>query len=166
MNRKLAILLPILILGVGLDQLTKFLVVQHLHLGALVSVIPGGFNLVHIRNRGAAFGLLSSLSPEFAWLFFIFTTLLVLLVVGYLWYKLPADNRLATLGYSLILAGALGNLIDRVRLGEVIDFLDFYLGRYHWPAFNVADTLVCLGAGVLIWVIFTEDRGERVSHPV
>lgn len=166
MNRKLAILLPTLVLGVGLDQLTKFLVVDRLHLGALVPVIRGFFNLVHIRNRGAAFGLLSNLSPEFAWLFFILTTSLVLLVVGYLWYKLPESDRLATLGYSLILAGAIGNLIDRVRLGEVIDFLDFYLGRYHWPAFNVADTLVCLGAGVLVVVIFTEDRGERVSHPV
>ncbi len=161
----MAILLPILALGVALDQATKFLVVERLHLGAVVPVMRGFFNLVHIRNRGAAFGLLSTLSPDFAWLFFITTTSLVLLVVGYLWYKVPPSGNLAGLGYSLILAGALGNLIDRVRFGEVIDFLDFYLGRYHWPAFNVADILVCCGAGLLIWVIFLEDRDTHVSHP-
>jgi signal peptidase II len=152
--------------GVALDQLTKLLVVQHLPLGAQVPVIKGFFNLVHIHNRGAAFGLLSNLSPHFAWLFFIATTTLVLLVVGVLWWRLPDRDWPAALGYSFIMTGALGNLIDRVRLGEVIDFLDFYLGRHHWPAFNVADSLVCLGAGVLIWVVLTEGKGEDASHPL
>jgi signal peptidase II len=137
-----------------------------LPLGAQVPVIKGFFNLVHIHNRGAAFGLLSNLSPHFAWLFFIATTTLVLLVVGVLWWRLPDRDWPAALGYSFIMTGALGNLIDRVRLGEVIDFLDFYLGRHHWPAFNVADSLVCLGAGVLIWVVLTEGKGEDASHPL
>ena len=97
---------------------------------------------------------------EFARLFFIGTTSLVLVVVGYLWWRLPEDRWQAALGYSLIMAGALGNLMDRVRLGEVVDFLDLYWGRYHWPAFNVADSLVCLGAGVLVWVILTEEKGR------
>ena len=112
-------------------------------------VIPGFFNLVHVHNKGAAFGLLSGWSPEFAWLFFVATTGLVLVVLGYLWWRLPDDHWPAALGYSLILTGALGNLIDRVRLGEVVDFIDVYWGRYHWPAFNVADSLVCVGAGRL-----------------
>lgn len=166
MSRKLAILFLILLPGVALDQASKYLVMKHLRLGSVVPVIKGFFNLVHIRNRGAAFGLLSSLSPDFAWLFFIVTTSLVLLVVGYLWYKLKETATLAALGYSLIIAGAMGNLIDRLRWGEVVDFLDFYLGRYHWPAFNVADSLVCLGAALLIWVIFTEEQGDHVPHTV
>jgi signal peptidase II len=166
MTRKAAILIPVIVVGVALDQLTKLLVVKHMPLGAQIPVIQGFFNLVHIHNRGAAFGLLSNLSAHFAWLFFIATTLLVLLVVGYLWWRLPDSDWLSALGYSLIMTGALGNLIDRVRLGEVIDFLDFYLGRHHWPAFNVADSLVCLGAGVLIWVVLTEGKREDVSHPV
>ncbi len=166
MTRKAAILIPVLLIGVALDQLTKLLVVQHMQLGAQIPIIQGFFNLVHIHNRGAAFGLLANLSPNFAWLFFIATTLLVLLVVGYLLWRLPDNEWLSALGYSLIMTGALGNLIDRVRLGEVIDFLDFYLGRHHWPAFNVADSLVCLGAGVLIWVVLTEGKREDVSHPV
>lgn len=166
MTRKAAILIPVLVLGVALDQLTKFLVVGNMPLGARIPVVQGFFNLVHVRNRGAAFSLLSNLSSDFAWLFFVATTTLVLLVVGYLWWRLPERDWPSALGFSLIMAGALGNLIDRVRLGEVIDFLDFYLGRHHWPAFNVADSLVCLGAGVLILMLFTERKGEDVSHPV
>lgn len=166
MSRKAAMLITILVVGVALDQVTKFLVVRYMALGAQVPVIQGFFNLVHVHNRGGAFSLLANLSPDFAWMFFVATTTLVLLVVGYLWWRLPDREWLSALGFSLIMAGALGNLIDRVRLGEVIDFLDFYLGRHHWPAFNVADSLVCLGAGVLIWVVLTEGKGEDVSHPV
>lgn len=173
MARKLTILLTVLITGVATDQFTKFLVVRHLPLGAHLPVIEGFFNLVHIRNRGAAFGLLSHLSLEFAWLFFLSTTTLVILIVGYLWWRLPTEalsGRLKTrvdlagLGYSLIMAGAAGNLVDRFRLKEVVDFLDFYLGRHHWPAFNVADSLVCLGAAVLALVILTETEQSHVSH--
>lgn len=166
MSRKLVLFLSILVVGVALDQSTKFLVVQTLSLGEQVPVIEGFFNLVLIYNRGAAFGLFANLSLEFAWIFFIITTSLVLGVVAYLWWRLPSDQTLAAVGFSLIFAGAVGNLIDRIRLGEVIDFLDFYLGRYHWPAFNVADSLVCLGAGFLFWFIFKEDKSQDVSHPV
>jgi len=166
MSRKLAMLLPLLAVGVALDQATKLVVVRFLRLGDQVPAIQGFFNLVHIRNRGAAFGLLGNLSTEFAWVFFIVTTSLVLAVVAYLWWRLPEEQTLAALGYSLIFTGAVGNLIDRVRLGEVIDFLDFHLGRYHWPAFNVADSLVCLGAGLLVWAIFKEEKSQDVSSPV
>lgn len=163
MKRKLRILLPILLVGVALDLVTKLLILEYLPLGAQIPVIDGLFNLVHIHNRGAAFGLMNTWSLEFVRIFFVCTTGLVLAVVGYLWWRLPEDQSLAVLGYSLIMAGALGNLVDRVRFGEVVDFLDFYWGRYHWPAFNVADSLVCLGAGVLVWVILREEKGVDVS---
>jgi signal peptidase II len=132
-------------------------------MGAQIPVIKGFFNLVHVHNRGAAFGLFASWSLDFVRVFFLFTTSIVLVVVGYLWWRLPPGQNLAALGYSLIMAGALGNLVDRVRLGEVVDFLDFYWGRYHWPAFNVADTMVCLGAGFLVLVILREEKGINVS---
>ena len=157
MSRKLAIFLPIFLGGLLLDQLTKGWVLHSLTLGAQVPVVNGFFNLVHVHNRGAAFGLLAGLSPTFAPLFFIGTTSLVLAVVGYLLWRLPPSHTRSALGYSLIIAGAAGNLLDRLRLGVVVDFLDFYLGTYHWPAFNVADTLVCLGAGVLVWVILKDE---------
>ncbi|MFZ5453278.1 MAG: signal peptidase II [Thermodesulfobacteriota bacterium] len=165
MKRKLFILLPILLVGVVLDLVTKQLILEYLPLGSQIPVIKGFFNVVHIHNRGAAFGLMGSWSLDFVRVFFVCTTGIVLLVVAYLWWRLPGDQGLAALGYSLIMAGALGNLVDRVRFGEVVDFLDFYWGHYHWPAFNVADSLVCLGAGVLVWVILREEKGVNVSSP-
>jgi signal peptidase II len=166
MGRKSALLLVILAAGVALDQATKLMVAKALPLGTQVPVIRGFFNLVHIHNRGAAFGLLAHLSLDAARVFFVLTTGLVLAVVGYLWWRLPSGRGAAALGYSLIMAGALGNLIDRVRLGEVIDFLDFFWGRFHWPAFNVADSLVCVGAALLVWVILREDKESDASHSV
>jgi signal peptidase II len=164
--RKSAIFILILVVGLALDQATKVLVMDNLPLGGRVPLIPGFLNLVHIHNKGAAFGLLSGWSAEFAWLFFVIITALVLGVLGYLLWRLPEDHWPAALGYSLILTGALGNLIDRIRLGEVVDFIDVYWGRYHWPAFNVADSLVCVGAAVLVWVIIREEKTADASHPV
>ncbi|MFP3868126.1 MAG: signal peptidase II [Desulfobacteraceae bacterium] len=161
---KYRLLILIVGLGVILDQLSKAVISQALPRYATVPVIPGCFNLVHVHNRGAAFGLLANWSEAYTSLFFIFTTLIVLAVLGYLFFRLAGDDYRAAAGYSLIMAGALGNLIDRLRLGEVIDFLDFYVGRYHWPAFNVADSMICLGAGLLFLVIWRAERHEDVSH--
>ena len=158
--------MPILALGLPLDQITKILVMLKMPLGSQAPLIPGLLNLVHVRNKGAAFGLLSGLPAAYAWLFFVATTGLVLAVLGYLLWRLPADHWPAALGYSLIMTGALGNLIDRVRLGEVVDFIDVYWGRYHWPAFNVADSLVCVGTAILVWVIIREEKTADASDPV
>ena len=166
MPRKLLILMVILATGLPLDQATKVLVQLKLPLGSQETLIPGLLNLVHIHNKGAAFGLLSGWSAAYSWLFFVATTLLVLGVLGYLLWRLPDDHWPAALGYSLILTGALGNLIDRVRLGEVVDFVDVYWGRYHWPAFNVADSLVCVGTAILVWVIIRDEKTADASNPV
>jgi signal peptidase II len=165
-SRKLAIILPLLVTGLVLDQVTKLWVMLTLPLGSQVSLIPGLLNLVHVHNKGVAFGLLSGWSTEFAWLFFVATTGLVVVVVGYLMWRLPEGHWSAVLGYSLILTGALGNLIDRVRLGEVVDFIDVYWRHYHWPAFNVADSLVCVGAALMVWVIIREENTADASNPV
>jgi signal peptidase II len=158
--------MPILALGLPLDQITKILVMLKMPLGSQAPLIPGLLNLVHVRNKGAAFGLLSGLPTEYTWLFFVAITGLVLGVLGYLLWRLPDDHWPAALGYSLILTGALGNLIDRVRLGEVVDFIDVYWGRYHWPAFNVADSLVCVGTAILVWVIIRDEKTADASNPV
>jgi signal peptidase II len=166
MSRKFVIFLAILVAGVFLDQITKYLVVRELNIGDQIPVIQGFFNIVLTYNRGAAFGIFANMSIEFAWVFFILSSSLVMGVVAYLWWGTPADHDLATVGYSLIFSGAVGNLIDRVRLGEVVDFLDFHIKDFHWPAFNVADSLVCIGAGLLLWYIFKEEFNQDVSHPV
>jgi signal peptidase II len=166
MGRKLAVFIPLLVVGLALDQASKLLVLHYLPLGDQIPVIQGFFNLVHVHNKGAAFGLLANWSEEIVRWLFIGTTTLVLAVLGYLWWRLPEDRWQAALGYVLIMVGALGNLIDRVRLGEVVDFLDVHWGRYHWPAFNVADSLVCLGAGFLVWIILTEEKRADASSTV
>jgi len=165
MSRKLVILVIVLVLGLALDLGSKQLIQQSMPLGSQTPVIQGFFNLVHVHNKGAAFSFLQGLPANFTRPFFIVTSLLVLAVVGYLYWRLPPGARPAALGYSLIMAGALGNLYDRVRLGAVVDFLDFHWGRHHWPAFNVADSLVTLGAVVLVWVIFTEEKAADASDP-
>ncbi len=154
----------ILIIGVGLDQLTKWWLARMLAPHDIVVVIPGFFNLVHVYNKGAAFGLLASWSPTGVRLFFIVTKLAIVAVLGYLYWRTPRNEGLFLWGYSLVLSGALGNLIDRIRLGQVFDFLDFYLGRHHWPAFNVADSLICIGAGLLILGLWRTEGGADVSR--
>ena len=132
-----------------LDQLSKFLVVCTIQLHETIPVINGFFNLVHIRNRGIAFGLMNRPGGNLIFTFLITSTIgaIVLLVLWFL--RLKNENIGVILGLSLILGGAVGNLIDRLRLREVIDFLDIYIGPYHWPAFNVADSAITVGA---FWV--------------
>ncbi len=165
-SHKFLLLGVILVLGVGLDQLTKYWIAQTLPKHSVVPIIPDFFNLVHVYNRGAAFGLLSTWSAEFVRYFFIGTNLIIAMVLGYLYGRTSKAYPLFLWGYSLTLSGALGNLIDRVRFGEVLDFLDFYIGRHHWPAFNVADTLICVGAGFLFLAMWRFEGEKDVSHPV
>ena len=132
-----------------LDQVTKWVVLQTLDIHQSVSVVPGFFNLVHVRNRGMAFGFLNRPGSDLSLYFLIFATAgAILLLVFWALRLKPEEYRLLP-GLSLILGGALGNLVDRVRLHEVIDFLDIYIGSYHWPAFNVADSAITMGT---FWV--------------
>ncbi len=163
---KFLLLGVVLVLGVGLDQFTKYLISQTLPKYAVIPIIPDFFNLVHVYNRGAAFGLLSTWSPEFVRYFFIGTNLTIVVVLGYLYWRTAEEYPLFLWGYSLLLSGAMGNLIDRVRYGEVLDFLDFYVGRHHWPAFNVADSLICVGAGFLVLAMWRSEGEKDVPRPV
>lgn len=128
-----------------LDQLTKAAVTAALPLYGSVRVVPGLFDLVHVRNRGAAFGFLNR--PDIDWQFWLFllATLLACAIILSM-ARTARYSRALFVGFGLILGGAVGNLIDRVRLRAVIDFLDVYVGAWHWPAFNVADVAICVGA--------------------
>ncbi len=125
-----------------------------------IPVIQGLFSITYVRNPGAAFGFLADASPLFRSIFFVAVTVLaIILVVHYIW-KSRAEEPFLTFALSLILSGAVGNLIDRVRFGEVIDFLDVYIGSYHWPAFNVADSAISVGA-VILFIELTRRGRER-----
>ncbi len=133
-----------------LDQLTKYLLVQAIPLHTGIPVIPGLFNIIHVRNTGGAFSIFAAAGAPWRQWVFIGLTLVVVAVIVYAYGKVPKRDRWTRAAYICITGGALGNLIDRVRMGEVIDFLDVYVGSWHWPAFNVADTALSVGAVMLL----------------
>jgi signal peptidase II len=142
------------------DQITKVYVDSSMHLHESIPVIEGLFSITYVRNPGAAFGFLAGASQLFRSIFFVAVAVLaIILVVHYIWKSRAGEPRL-TFALSLILSGAVGNLIDRVRLGEVIDFLDFYIGSIHWPAFNVADSAISVGAVILFAELVRHGRGK------
>lgn len=134
--------------GILLDQLTKWLVVSRMNLHQSITLLPDFAHLTYVRNPGAAFGLLANHSLRVP--FFICISLLA--AGGILWYLIKeASNSLRLqLALGLIFSGAIGNLMDRIRFGEVIDFIDVHWYQYHWPAFNVADSAICVGVGLLL----------------
>ncbi len=134
------------------DQWTKLLVLDHFHYGESISVIENFFSLTYIRNTGAAFGMLSGADPSFRVPFFLIIPLIAMVVLGFLFRDLPASSRLKATALGLVTGGAVGNLIDRIRLGYVVDFLDaHYKEIYHYPAFNIADAAICVGVVFLLF---------------
>ncbi len=138
------------------DQATKAIVIARIPLHHSIPVIPGFFDLTHVQNTGAAFGILASVESPWR------TVFLNLIAIGVLTAVLiwavrtpPTALRLQT-GLALILGGAVGNLIDRFQVGSVTDFLLFYVGRFQWPSFNVADSSITVGVFLLAWVLMTE----------
>jgi signal peptidase II len=151
--RLLGIVTPVVLV---LDQATKLYIDARFDLYESVPVIKGWFHLTYIRNKGAAFGIFADSAVRIP--FFIGVTIIALLVIVWYLRRVRVDQQLAAFSLALIFAGALGNLIDRVRLGEVIDFLDVFWRHYHWPAFNVADSAICVGVALLIWEMWQEER--------
>lgn len=144
-----------------LDQLTKYLAMTHIPMTGSISVIPGFFDLVNIRNRGAAFGFLNR--SDIDWQIWLFggATLLAAGAILALIRSWPRYSPVLYTGLGLVLGGALGNLIDRIRFRAVVDFLNFYIGDWHWPAFNVADIAICVGALLACLLLWR----APVSHP-
>jgi len=155
---------PIFLKGLGLavlvillDQATKFYILGALTVGidGRVIILPF-FNLVLVWNKGISFGMFHNFAHAQA-LFSVAAILIVALLVGWL-YK--AEDRLSGLALGLIIGGAAGNIFDRIAFGSVVDFLDFHIGAYHWPAFNIADSAVCVGAFLLIFHGFFANKKQ------
>jgi signal peptidase II len=139
------------------DQLVKALIVSTVPVYQTISVIPGFFNLTHIYNPGGAFGFLSGSPSELRHFFFVIASVVAMGLILFLYAKTPPDHGLLEFGLSLIMGGAVGNIVDRIRIGKVIDFLDIYIKGIHWPAFNLADSAITIGIGLFIYhLIFKE----------
>lgn len=148
MSGRISALLIALIFA--LDQYTKHLILADWTVGDTVPVIPDFFSLTYVRNRGGAFGLLSDL-PE-AWRVSFFVVFALATVAALIWMlrSTPRSDFTQRLAITAVIGGAAGNLYDRVLYGEVVDFLDVYVGDWHWPAFNVADSFISCGVVLLL----------------
>jgi signal peptidase II len=137
-------------LVVVLDQTTKLLVLAKMPLYHSITVIHGFFNLTHIRNPGGAFGFMAAGSPGIRNLLFVGASAIAMGLIVYFYRSTPKTYPYLAAALAMIFGGAVGNLIDRLRFGEVVDFLDVYVGAYHWPAFNVADSGITVGITIFI----------------
>jgi len=134
-----------------LDYITKKIIQAHVHLMDAINVLPF-LKIVHVENTGGAFGVFSGISNK------IFISISLAAIVFILIYLLRTAKRLEIISLSLILGGAIGNLIDRVMIGKVIDFIDFFVGKWHWPAFNVADS--ALTVGIILFLLANIRQGK------
>jgi len=157
--RKYHILIAALV--VLLDRCTKWLVARNISLHDSIDIIPGIFRLIHVQNQGAAFGLFSESPSEWKVAVLILFSIAALGVVSTLLWKNGDAMNTTAIALSLVFGGALGNLWDRVANGRVIDFLDFYVGGHHWPAFNIADSAIVIGALLLLSEIFLAPQEEK-----
>jgi signal peptidase II len=142
-----------------LDQISKFCVEQTLRLGQIIPIVPSFFNLTYVLNPGAAFGFLAAAPASIRNPIFTGISIFAALFIVYYRARHRALRLIPSLALAGILGGAVGNLIDRLRLGMVVDFLDFYYGAYHWPAFNLADSAITVGVALMIFEAFIE-RGQ------
>ena len=138
----------IILLLALLDQASKILVLLFIPFQESMVVVPGFFNLTHVYNTGAAFGMLHDSNLLFI---LVSTVAFISLVL----MRRHFEGSLMNWGWMLLLSGIIGNVIDRLRLGHVVDFLDFQFGTYHWPSFNVADSCICIAAGLFLIASFS-----------
>ena len=149
---------------VCLDRLSKWAISRNIALHDSIQIVPGFFRLTHVQNRGAAFGLFADSPSEWKiGILVLFSIVALVLVSALLWRNSHSMNTTG-IGLALILGGAIGNLWDRLLSGRVVDFLLFYVGQYQWPAFNVADSAIVVGAALLvIEILFTKSPAAAKS---
>ncbi|MEA1970273.1 MAG: signal peptidase II [Thermodesulfobacteriota bacterium] len=164
MNKKHGVFFITLLLVVGLDQISKTYISSVMSLHVSYPVIDGFFNITYVRNPGAAFGFLANAAPMFRSLFLIVVSAAAIVMILWFLAKNKSAGMRLTFALSLILGGAVGNLSDRIRFGNVVDFLDFYIASWHWPAFNVADSAISVGAVLLVVEMFRKKRSGSLRQ--
>ncbi len=150
MNKKYIPLIAYTPLIVIIDQLTKTYIDNEMRLYQSIELLENFFHITYIRNKGAAFGILSGADESVRIPFFLVISAIAIAVIFYILYTYQEESKLFPLSLALILGGAVGNMIDRLRFGEVVDFLDVHWYGHHWPAFNVADMAISIGVAFLI----------------
>ena len=149
-----------------MDRYTKLMVSLHIPLNYSVKVVEDFFNLTHIRNSGVAFGLFASQQSEYKALMFIAISTIAIIAILVIFHQTPKEKKMVQTGLILIFSGAIGNLIDRILHGEVIDFVDFFINRHHFPAFNIADSCITVGVIMMVIDLFFGEAGPDSSTKV
>ena len=152
----------LIVLVIVLDQLSKLWIVGNFSLYESLPLIPGFFSLTYLTNTGAAFGILAGQPALWRQIFFVGVGLVALVAICFMYRRLRNDSTWYEVALAFIAGGAIGNLIDRLRLGSVVDFLDVYVGTHHWPAFNVADSAITVGVAIFLVmnIFFDEKQGN------
>jgi signal peptidase II len=149
-----------------LDQWTKALVSRYMELHEYVPIVDGFLSLSHVRNRGAAFGLLADWDVPYQSVVLAVLSCVALGAIAFYFLRLPAAARLPRLALALVLGGAVGNLVDRARLGYVVDFVHVYWRHYQWPDFNVADSAITIGVALLVLdILRSPDTSPAAAGP-
>jgi signal peptidase II len=155
--KKLAVIAGLVVV---FDQITKLIISNNMHLYQSITVVPGLFNITHIHNPGGAFGFMAGQSPAIRTLLFLVVSVFAVGFIFYFYANTPRTHPWLASGLALIFGGAIGNLIDRARMGKVIDFLDVYIRQLHWPAFNIADSAITVGMGIFIFHLMFKKMPE------
>ncbi len=153
----------LVLLIVVVDQLTKIWVVKSFALYESITLIPGFFNFTYLTNKGAAFGFLAGVDSAWRQYFFLILATVALVLIVVAWRRMHKDHALYGPALACIAGGAIGNVIDRVRFGAVVDFLDFYVAGHHWPAFNVADSAIFVGVALFLLGNILEERKKKLT---
>ncbi len=148
--RKWSFATAVVVAVVALDQLTKWWIRESVPLYSSFPVIESVFHITHVRNPGGAFNFLAGANEAYRLPFFLLMTAVAIVALIYFLREIAVEQKVLLFAVSGVLGGALGNLIDRAMLGEVVDFLDFHWGAYHWPSFNVADSFITVGVVILL----------------
>ena len=146
-----------------LDQYTKLWVTNHIPQGHFIMVVDNFFALSHIRNPGVAFGLFAEGPSNLKTYIFIGFSIIAIIAILIVFHKTPRGNTMVLAALIMIFSGAIGNLIDRILYHEVIDFIDFFYNHYHWPAFNIADSCITIGVGLMFVDLFRSGREPEVE---
>lgn len=157
-KEKIYIALSVVVSITMVDQFTKSIIENTLFLNEVIEIIPNFFNIIYIKNPGAAFGIFSD-AGTYRVVFLVGVSTVAVIMIAYLIGQ--SEGTHSTVGLSMIGGGAIGNLIDRSRFGEVTDFLDFYIAGYHWPAFNVADSAITVGVGLMMFIYYIESKSDE-----
>ena len=165
MTAKTKLVTRLVLAIVLLDQTSKIIIDRAVPFNHTVPVIANLLNLTYIRNTGAAFGIFSESAETFRLPFLILFSLLAIVFLITVLRRLPETAMGLTVALAFILGGAIGNLIDRLLYGEVIDFLDFYWSRFHWPAFNFADSFITVGVAITLYRLIKSKGQDPFAHP-